>query len=83
MNVKIYTTKTCVWCKKTKEYLNEKNVEYETVDVGADTNAANEMIEKSGQMGVPVTEINGAIIIGFDKDAINNALAAEGKVIFQ
>ena len=76
MNVKIYTTKTCMLCKKTKGYLNEKNVKYETFDVGEDTNAANEMIEKSGQMGVPVTDINGTIIVGFDKDAIDKALAA-------
>ena len=76
MNVKIYTTKTCMLCKKTKGYLNEKNVQYETFDVGEDTNAANEMIEKSGQMGVPVTDINGTIIVGFDKDAIDKALAA-------
>ena len=76
MNVKIYTTRTCPWCKKTKEYLNEKNVSYETVDVGENKEAANEMIEKSGQMGVPVTDINGTIIVGFDKDAIDKALAA-------
>ena len=76
MSVKIYTTKTCMWCKKTKGYLNEKNVEYEAVDVGADQKAANEMMEKSGQMSVPVIDINGTIIIGFDKDAIDKALAA-------
>ena len=76
MNVKIYTTKTCMSCKKTKGYLNEKNVEYKVVDVGEDTNAANEMIEKSGQMSVPVIDINGTIIIGFDKDAIDKALVA-------
>ena len=76
MNVKIYTTKTCMLCKKTKGYLNEKNVQYETFDVGEDTNAANEMIEKSGQMSVPVIDINGTIIIGFDKDAIDKALVA-------
>ena len=76
MNVKIYTTKTCMWCKKTKGYLNEKNVVYETVDVGADQKAADEMMEKSGQMGVPVTDINGTIIVGFDKDAIDKALVA-------
>ena len=76
MNVKIYTTRTCVWCKKTKGYLNEKNVEYEVVDVGDDKKAANEMIEKSGQMGVPVIDINGTVIVGFDKDAIDKALAA-------
>ena len=76
MSVKIYTTKTCMWCKKTKGYLNEKNVEYETVDVGDDRKAANEMIVKSGQMSVPVIDINGTIIVGFDKDAIDKALAA-------
>ena len=76
MNVKIYTTKTCTTCKKTKGYLDEKNVKYETVDVGEDTNAANEMIEKSGQMSVPVIDINGTIIVGFNKDAIDKALVA-------
>jgi len=73
--VKVYSTKTCPWCHKTKEFLKEKNVKFEDIDVGADQKAANEMVEKSGQMGVPVTDIDGKIIIGFDKEAIEKALA--------
>ena len=75
-NDKVYSTKTCPWCKKVKEFLYEKNVKFENIDVGVDQKAANEMVEKSGQMGVPVTDINGTIIVGFDKDAIDKALAA-------
>ena len=75
MKVKVYSTKTCPWCKKVKEFLAEKNVEYENIDVGADQKAANEMVEKSGQMGVPVTDIDGKIIVGYDKEAIEKALA--------
>jgi len=73
--VKVYSTKTCPWCHKTKEFLKEKNVKFEDIDVGADQKAANEMVEKSGQMGVPVTDIDGKIIVGFDKEAIEKALA--------
>ena len=73
--VKVYSTKTCPWCKKVKEFLAEKDVKFENIDVGADQKAAEEMVEKSGQMGVPVTDINGTIIVGFDKDAIEKALA--------
>lgn len=73
--VKVYSTKTCPWCHKVKDFLKEKKVEFENIDVGEDKKAAEEMVEKSGQMGVPVTDINGTIIIGFDKDAIEKALA--------
>jgi len=73
--VKVYSTKTCPWCHKTKDFLKEKGVKFEDIDVGADQKAASEMVEKSGQMGVPVTDIDGKIIIGFDKEAIEKALA--------
>lgn len=73
--VKVYSTKTCPWCIKVKEFLKEKNVKFENIDVGDDKKAAEEMVEKSGQMGVPVTDIGGKIIVGFDKDAIEKALA--------
>ena len=73
--VKVYSTKTCPWCHKVKDFLNEKKVKFEDFDVGADQKAANEIVEKSGQMGVPVTDIDGTIIIGFDKEAIDKALA--------
>lgn len=63
----VYTTPTCVFCKNVKAYLEEKNIAYETIDVLADANKAQEMIDKSGQMGVPVTDFKGTIIVGFDK----------------
>ena len=73
--VKVYSTKTCPWCTKVKDFLKSKNVKFENIDVGEDRKAAEEMVEKSGQMGVPVTDINGKIIVGYDKEAIENALA--------
>ena len=76
MNVKIYTTQTCPYCDMAKEYLKSKGVEYEEVDVSSDHAAAKEMIEKSGQRGVPQIEINGQMILGFNKPAIDAALGA-------
>ena len=73
--VKVYSTKTCPWCHKTKEFLKEKGVKFEDIDVGADQKAANEMIEKSGQMGVPVIDVDGKIIVGFDKEELEKSLA--------
>ena len=72
--VKIYTTSTCPWCVKTKEFLKANNVKYEEVNVGVDEKARNEMFEKSGQFGVPVTEFNGTIIVGYDKEALKKAI---------
>lgn len=74
-NVTVYSTKTCPWCVKAKEFLKEKGAEFKDVDVGADQSAANEMVEKSGQMGVPVIDIDGKIIVGFDKEELEKALA--------
>ena len=72
--VNVYSTPTCPWCVKTKEFLKENNVSYQEINVAADHKAAQDMIEKSGQMGVPVTEIDGTIIVGFDKGALKRAL---------
>ena len=72
--IKIYTTPSCPWCQKTKEFFKTNNVKYTEVDVSRNQKAANEMIEKSGQMGVPVIDIDGKIIIGFDKPALEKAL---------
>lgn len=72
--VKVYSTNMCPWCRKAKEYLDGKKVEYEEVDVSADHDAAKEMIQKSGQRGVPVLDIDGQVIIGFDQQAIDKAL---------
>ena len=73
--VKVYSTPTCPYCKMAKQYLDEKGVEYEDINVAENPEAAREVIEKSGQMGVPQLEIGDKIIVGFDKDAIEAALA--------
>lgn len=75
--IKVYSTPTCPWCVKVKGYLKEKGVEFEDIDVSADQEKANEMVEKSGQMGVPVIEIDGTIIVGFDQAKIDEALAGK------
>ncbi len=77
-NVKVYTTPTCSSCKKTKEFLNENNVKFEEVDVTKDQNAVQEMLQKSGQMSVPVTDIDGQIILGFDKVKLKRLLNIGG-----
>lgn len=73
-SVTIYSTPTCPYCKMAKEFCTENKIEFTEVDVAADDKAAQSMIEKSGQMGVPVIEIDGKIIVGFDKDAMKEAL---------
>lgn len=72
--VKIYTTPTCPWCKKTKEFLKGKKIKYTEIDVSEEENAAQEMVKKSGQMGVPVLDIDGKIIVGYDPEAILKAV---------
>jgi len=72
--VKVYSTTTCPYCTMAKNFLKENGVEYVDKNVGIDGAAAREMVEKSGQMGVPVLEINGEIIVGFNRDAITKAL---------
>ena len=72
--VKVYSTATCPYCKMLKAFLQEKNVSFENIDVGADKNALDEMRQKSGQMGVPVVDIDGKIIVGFDREALSKEL---------
>jgi len=72
--VKVYSTATCPWCHVAKEFLREHKIKFEDIDVGEDQEAAQEMIEKSGQMGVPVIEVDGHIIIGFDEKKLKKAL---------
>ena len=72
--VVVYSTPTCVYCKMAKDYFKEHNVMYEEKDVTMDMDAQEEMIEKSGQMGVPVIDIDGDIVIGFDKEKIDELL---------
>ena len=72
--VTIYSTNTWPWCTKVKDYLDDKNVAYEAFDVGADREKAMEMIRKSGQQGVPVLDIEGDIIVGFNQAKIDELL---------
>lgn len=72
--VKVYSTKICPWCKKAKEWLANNNVKFTEYDVGSDDKAREEMIQKTGQLGVPVIDINGKFITGYDVDAMKKAL---------
>ncbi|HHT51397.1 MAG TPA: NrdH-redoxin [Eubacteriaceae bacterium] len=74
MTVKVYSTPTCPWCTRVKEYLSSKNVDFVDYDVSSDRDKAMEMITKSGQRGVPVVDIEGNIIIGFDQQNIDRFL---------
>ncbi len=70
----VYSTPTCPYCHAAKEFLKENKIAFEDVDVSKNQDRAQEMIEKSGQMGVPVLDINGTIIVGYDREAIKKAL---------
>ena len=70
----MYTTPTCVYCKMTKEFFKEHSVQYTEKDVASDTAARDEMVQKSGQMGVPVIDIDGELVVGFDKERLSELL---------
>lgn len=72
--VTVYSTPTCSWCTTLKTYLKKNGISYREIDVSKDQNAAEKMRRKSGQQGVPQTDINGEMIIGFDKTKINSLL---------
>jgi len=73
-NVKVYGTPTCPWCIRAKQFLKDNNIDFQNIDVSVDQAAADEIIKKSGQMGVPVLDIDGEIIVGFDKERISKLL---------
>ena len=77
-SVSIYTTPTCVYCKMTKDFFKQNNVEYQEFDVASNLEKRKEMIEKSGQMGVPVVFIDSEIMIGFDKGKLQELLGITG-----
>ena len=77
-NIIVYSTPTCHYCKLAKGYLKSKNMPFKDIDVSQDRAAAREMIEKSGQMGVPVIEIDGVLTVGFNQDFIEDII--NGKV---
>jgi glutaredoxin-like YruB-family protein len=72
--IKVYSTPTCPWCHKAKEWLKENNIDFEDIDVSEDKKAQEEMIEKSGQRGVPVIEVDDEILVGFDEEKLKELL---------
>ena len=76
-NVTIYTTPTCVYCRATKEFFKENNIEYEEKDVAKDEQARDAMVQKSGQLGVPVIDVNGTIVVGFDEKKLSDLLGVK------
>ena len=73
-NITIYTTPTCVYCKMSKAFFQEHHIQYEEKNVVTDTAARDMMVQKSGQMGVPVIDIDGEIVVGFDKPRLSELL---------
>lgn len=80
VTVKVYSTPTCPWCDKAKEYLESLGVSYEVVDVSKDRAAAMDLVKKTRQMGVPVVQIGERYIVGFDRGAIDTALREDGLI---
>jgi len=72
--ITIYTTPECVYCKLTKDFFRQNNISYEEKDVSVDDETREEMAAKSGQLGVPVIDIDGKIVVGFDESAIKELL---------
>ncbi len=75
--VTVYSTPTCSWCQIAKEHLTTSGISFEDVDVSMDQQRAKEMVEKSGQMGVPVIDIDGEIVVGFDRARIDSLLGLQ------
>ncbi len=72
--VLVFTTPTCSWCQRLKAYLRERHVQFREIDVSRDATAARDLVRRTGQMGVPVIEIDGRPIVGFDKPQIDRLL---------
>ena len=74
MAVALYSTPTCGYCRKAKDYLRQRQINFTEYNVASDQSKADEMVRKSGQMGVPVIDVNGRIIVGFNQPEIERAL---------
>ena len=74
MNVTVYTTPTCPYCNMVKQFLTQRGIQFIEKDVSVDQAAAMEMVRRTGQQGVPVTEINGQFVVGFDRAGLENLL---------
>jgi glutaredoxin-like YruB-family protein len=80
MTITVYSTPTCPYCKLVKEYLREKGYEFTEIDVSANHDAAIKMVKISGQMGVPVIDVDGKVIVGWNKSALEEILASGKQV---
>ena len=74
VTVKVYSTTTCPWCVKAKEFLKENNIKFKDINISEDEKARNDIIERSGQIGVPIIEIGKEIIVGFDEPKLRKVL---------
>lgn len=74
MKVKVYSTPTCPHCNMAKKYLSSKGVSFENVDVSSNSQAAEEMVKLSNQMGVPVITVENEVVVGFDQEKLNSLL---------
>ncbi|MBN1585685.1 glutathione S-transferase N-terminal domain-containing protein [Candidatus Uhrbacteria bacterium] len=72
--IKIYSTPTCPYCQMVKSFLKDRGIDYVDFDVSTDAAAAEEMVQKTGQMGVPVIDIDGETVVGFDQERIEGLL---------
>lgn len=74
MIVTVYSAPNCPWCERVQEYLKERKIKFKVIDVSENEKAAREMVMKSGQMGVPVTDIDGKIVVGFNEPQLKKLL---------
>ncbi len=74
MAITLYSTPSCTYCRKAKDFFRENHVKFAEYDISRDPRRADEMVRKSGQMGVPVIDINGKIIVGFNQSEVERAL---------
>ncbi len=74
MTVKVYSTPTCPYCKLAKDFLKEQKIPFEDINVAENSAAANDMVKLSGQMGVPVVDVGGQVIVGWNRQALEDAL---------
>lgn len=72
--IKVYSTPTCVWCKKAKQFLQSNNIPFQDLDVASDKAAREEMVKKTGQLAVPVIEIDGETNVGYDENWLRQKL---------
>ncbi len=77
MTITLYSTPSCPYCKLVKDYLKEQNIAFTELDVSLDNDAIQKMVKLSGQMGVPVIDINGQIIVGWNKNALEEVIKAQ------